>query len=556
MRKPVSIIMVACTACLAVTPIARADVPTCSYNGALSVNGTNANDSLAIGVDEAGTFIVTSGTTEQPCSGGSPTVNNTTSISITPQSGSDQVTIDFGNGLFKPSAGGAPIPIALDGDVGDDMLRINGTPGNDVWSCNSTGCDFDGDATADETGCCFEVFMFSTLGGDDMMDFCSSCGSDSFQGPATVNGGEGNDTLMGTSGNDILTGGLGDDILDGAGGTDRLVETGNVNMTLGEATLIGLGSDSFTSLELATLTGGESGNAIGARAFAGAVALNGLGGNDLLVGGRAGDTLSGGMGNDRLTGGPGNDKLGGGAGTDRLVETGNVMTLGAATLSGVGSDTFTSVESATLTGGESGDYIDAQAFVGALTLDGLGGNDRLYAWNSSAATLKGHGGNDFLYSGCPGTLDGGIGDDLLSFAPGGWRGNVKLIGGTGTDEISGGNYVRVRLTLTPTKLTESTGPKTATLSGIERATLYGALYGESTIRASTFTGRTHLIGTGGYDTLIGGRGMDVLEGGTGNDNLSGGPSNDILIGGPGRDRCDGGDGRDTARTCESKVRIP
>ena len=47
--------------------------------------------------------------------------------------------------------------------------------------------------------------------------------------------------------------------------------------------------------------------------------LNGLGGNDLVVGGVAGDILTGDAGNDRVSGGAGADELQGGGGKDRLL---------------------------------------------------------------------------------------------------------------------------------------------------------------------------------------------------------------------------------------------
>jgi len=46
--------------------------------------------------------------------------------------------------------------------------------------------------------------------------------------------------------------------------------------------------------------------------------IKGLGGNDVLNGGKGDDTVLGGPGNDTLTGGAGMDKLDGGPGNDRL----------------------------------------------------------------------------------------------------------------------------------------------------------------------------------------------------------------------------------------------
>src|SRR5207249_10777502 len=64
-------------------------------------------------------------------------------------------------------------------------------------------------------------------------------------------------------------------------------------------------------------------------------------------------------------------------------------------LTGAGTDTFTGIEAARLTGGPGDDALDASAFPGPVTLDGAAGDD---------------------------TLTGGAGDD-------------RLVGGTGTNEI-------------------------------------------------------------------------------------------------------------------------
>jgi len=87
---------------------------------------------------------------------------------------------------------------------------------------------------------------------------------------------------------------------------------------LSDTTLTGNGTDTLTSIELATLTGGASGNTINASGFSGAVTLDGGAGNDTLTGGAGNDTLRGGTGNDTLIGGLGNDILIGGLGNDTL----------------------------------------------------------------------------------------------------------------------------------------------------------------------------------------------------------------------------------------------
>ena len=118
-------------------------------------------------------------------------------------------------------------------------------------------------------------------------------------GTDTLRGGSGNDTLRGGLGNDSLSGGLGNDSIDGGTGVDTLVETADVDLTLTNTSLVGLGTDVLTAIESAILTGGLGGNRLDASAFTvGPVTLDGGAGNDTLLGGTGNDTLKGGDGFD------------------------------------------------------------------------------------------------------------------------------------------------------------------------------------------------------------------------------------------------------------------
>jgi Ca2+-binding RTX toxin-like protein len=168
-----------------------------------------------------------------------------------------------------------------------------------------------------------------------------------------VTGGAGNDALTGDSqanvltggaGDDTITGGMGNDTIDGGAGTNTLVEQGDVNfiltnssLTLTDSNLMVLASDTLTSIEQAILTGGASANTINASAFTGDAILQGLGGNDTLIGGPGHDILAGGDGDDQLSGGAGNNILIGGAGADTLTATGGNNIL----IGGTGADTLT-----------------------------------------------------------------------------------------------------------------------------------------------------------------------------------------------------------------------
>lgn len=217
--------------------------------------------------------------------------------------------------------------------------------------------------------------------------------------------------------------------------TDRLVEAGNVNMTLTASTFTGFGTDSVSDLEEAILTGGSGSNSINASAFGGtSVTLIGGAGHDLLQGGSGADCLDGGVsndtlnGNDTITGGAGHDTLVGGADTDLLVETANVnFTLTNTSLlgKGFGADSLTDIENVKLTGGTSNNRLNAGDFsLGSVTLIGGIGNDFLTGRDGEDALLGGDG-ND--------TLSGGADNDLLF----GNNGDDLLIGGFGVDSITG-----------------------------------------------------------------------------------------------------------------------
>jgi Ca2+-binding RTX toxin-like protein len=165
------------------------------------------------------------------------------------------------------------------------------------------------------------------LGG--MQNVTGGSGNDTITGDAQNNvliGNAGDDTLSGGAGDDTLSGGLGNDTLDGGTGTDRVVEQGDVDFNLSNAKLTGLGTDTLTSIEKATLIGGASANTISATSFSGDVILDGQGGNDRLSGGSGNSILIGGAGDDTLNGGTAASLLIGGTGTDRLGGTsGNDM---------------------------------------------------------------------------------------------------------------------------------------------------------------------------------------------------------------------------------------
>jgi len=413
-------------------------------------------------------------------------------------SGIGEARLLGGNSNNRIDATAVTIPVLLNGRGGDDTLL--GGPGDD------------------------------TLGG--------GAGADS------IVGGSGHDRVMGQGSSlDSLSGGPGNDTIDGGAGYDHLQETADVDFTVTDSTLSGLGNDTLVNIQLAQLFGGASNNTIDASGFSGRAFLNGAGGhdtlsggpghdrmfggagrdlitggaghdvlrgqggnndtliggdgNDKLNGGAGKDSLVGGNGDDQLTGEAGNDTLNGGPGTDRLLERANVnMTLSDSRLTGgLGTDDLASIETAYLKGGNSNNLLDSRNFSGDVTLIGVGGDD----------TLRGGAGNDML-NGRAGadSLLGGDGDDTLK----GLRHNDTLHGGAGNDWLDGG--------------TEDDA-----LSG--------------------WTGDDKLFGRSGNDTLVGGEGHDSLYGAVGRDILVGDDGSPDTSHDRDNDRLDAGDGDDTVR---------
>ncbi len=92
-----------------------------------------------------------------------------------------------------------------------------------------------------------------------------SAGDDQIFGDANAN------ILSGGAGNDSLAGRAGSDTLSGGSGIDRLRERQDADLTLSDTALVSSagGSDVLSGFELATLTGGASGNVLNAAAFTG-----------------------------------------------------------------------------------------------------------------------------------------------------------------------------------------------------------------------------------------------------------------------------------------------
>ncbi|GIS58694.1 MAG: hypothetical protein CM1200mP2_09190 [Planctomycetaceae bacterium] len=78
-----------------------------------------------------------------------------------------------------------------------------------------------------------------------------------------------------TSRNDSVTGGDGDDLLVGGNDLDVVSETANIDFTLSDSLMTGLGNDLRGGFEYAQLSGGVGGNRIDTTGFTGNVTLVG-----------------------------------------------------------------------------------------------------------------------------------------------------------------------------------------------------------------------------------------------------------------------------------------
>jgi len=187
------------------------------------------------------------------------------------------------------------------------------------------------------------------------------------------------------------------------------------------------------------------------------------------------------------------------------------------------------------------------------TINGLGGNDAIYAYNGHD-TVNGGAGNDVIY-------DWGTGND-------------RFLGGDGNDRFymrSGDNYVDGGSGIDGVDYIYSDRPMWIDLAGgyanstaghdtlvsIENAagsTGDDVIVGNA-LDNNLFAGDDWLDGGAGNDTIVGQYGNDILKGGHGNDLLNegglygndvldGGNGNDTLIGGFGADQLTGGAGAD------------
>jgi Ca2+-binding RTX toxin-like protein len=338
-----------------------------------------------------------------------------------------------------------------------------------------------------------------------------------YAGAAALIGNDGNDTLIAGPGLNLLEGDAGDDlfIFKPDGGLD-------LNYVAGGAGTDTLDFSAFSAgitvnLSLLNVTQNVVVGEIQIRL----VSIPGPAAEEIenIIGGGGADTITGNSISNRITGGGGADILNGGGGTNTIVETADadfVLTNASLSIGGV-VKTLSNFQRAELTGGTSGNTIDASAFtLGSVTLSGGAGNDRLIGGT----------GNDVLIGGADNDLlRGGAGSDIYRFDV------DEVLGEDTVDELPGAANgldfldfretttvgVTIDLSLTTQQTVQATNLKLTLTSG---SSIEYALGGD---QADT------LIGNSLDNGFIGGLGADIIRGGAGNNFLVESRDADFLL---------------------------
>jgi Ca2+-binding RTX toxin-like protein len=449
---------------------------------------------------------------------------------------------------------------------GTDIIRVNGSSGNDRIIVSSQHTEFDGGAGSDTldysgwgggftltlngatwanatwTSGLFDTIrnVENVLGSADA-DTIIGDGFDNFLagngGNDTLSGGLGNDTLDGGTGADTMTGGVGDDtfVVDNAGDVviERATDAG-VDLVLSSVTFDASGTDQ-DGIENVILTGTGAINATG----------NAL--NNILVGNSASNVLIGNAGDDTLDGGAGADTMNGGVGSDTYyVDNLSDVVIDRAT--DTGTDLVFSSVSFNASGTDQ-DGIENITLIGTANINATGNAlNNVLVGNSGNNVLRGGNGTD--------TLTGGAGADIFfydifdasaaqwdvatdfSFADG----DRIQFGETGPASFSAASRWLIRADSSNNAILATT------FNGLQqRLTLNGIARGDLDANDFIFdTSTTPRIINGGdnVDMIFGGLGNDIITGGNGINMLIGDAGDDILTGGNDNDALDGGTGAD------------
>jgi Ca2+-binding RTX toxin-like protein len=453
--------------------------------------------------------------------------------SIDAGAGADSITTGSGNDTITSGAGSDTIDAGDGPDLLDEFADAH-----TAITASATQLTWSGGDVDDVTG--VEQLRLTGDSADSTIDVSA------FPGQVEVDGQSGADRIVLGAGSQV-------DTATGGGGTDTIALAADAStFTITDTALAANGTDVIDGFEVADLTGGGSANAFDASAFSGTVELDGQGGDDSFVGTAGNDTIVGGAGTDSLP----------------LAGTGNV-TLTTSSVTAAGTDSLSSIESATITDGAGAQTYAASGFAGTATLVASGSG----AITLTDSALERGGVTDVLSGIDAVSLTGSSGDDTIT--PTGFTGAFSIDAGAGTDElvltctgdvalsdgsvtcsgvdaatgferasITGGSAAQVvdasafggtarfaasvagDTTLTATVLTS--GGVGDTLAGIDEVAMTGS-DGADTIDASAFAGTLVVDAGSGDDTVTGGAGSDTLAGGTGTDRVKVAGSGSITL---------------------------
>jgi Ca2+-binding RTX toxin-like protein len=338
--------------------------------------------------------------------------------------------------------------------------------------------------------------------------------------------------------------------------------------------------------------------------------IQGLAGNDTLVGGRSGDTLDGGLGADKMTGGAGSDVYfvdnaddvvtelpGDDEGMGDIVRasinyilpdnvehlvltgvankgTGNALNNIIIGNFGVNNTLDGGGGADTLVGGFAndlfivdnvGDVVDESVSFGSDTIESsvnytlpmgvevliLTGSATTGTGNDLDNRIEGNGQANTLTGGDGAdTLNGGAGDDSLI----GEAGKDSLDGGTGVDTLVGGAGDDIYIVdETNDVVVEAANEgvdvvrSSATYTLSDNIEQLTLVLGAGNINGFGNALNNRIEGSNGNNSLGGNDGNDTILGNDGNDTLDGGNGDDSLIGGNGNDSLLGQNGNDTLR---------
>ena len=529
------------------------------------VNGTNGNDTINIGLSNDGVSNVVS------------VIGSPAPVAIYRSDANDRLVINGGGGddtINATTLTAGAISLTLDGGAGNDLLI--GSQGDDAFF-GGDGNDFvfggHGNDPA-SLGAGNDVFVWNpgdgsdTVEGQDGMDTLLFFGANInenidisanggrvlfFRDVANVTmdlddvegimfralGGADNIVVGDVSGTDLALSGIGIDLAGATGVGDGQVDT----VTVGGRN----GNDDDQRRQrqrrrndLVSVTGSPATVNISHAEATDRLAVNGLGGNDVidasgLVAGQISLTVNGGQGEDILIGSEGDDLVNGGDGNDTA-------------LLGAGDDMFV------WNPGDDNDTVEGQAgtdtllFNGAIiaekiTISANGGRVRFFR-NIANVTMDLNDVETIDFNALGGAdkiiVNDMSGTDLTEVninlaAPGGGgdgQADTIIINATNGDDII--------LVVGDASGVSVLGLATAiTITGFEAANdriVINGLAGDDVVEASGLAaGAIQLTADGGDgdDVLVGGDGDDTLLGGEGDDVLDGGPGLDVLDGGPG-----------------------